>query len=128
MTDGNVLVHDTRTGKLLERGGTGQPGTDISPFLQYGNVADGDFDDARGIAYVADGDGGPNNRIVGKCCCSHFARKGASLTVAATQRWTRASASTTRRRCDGWRGTARRRRRTRTSRHRTPVDADTCSN
>ena len=52
MTDGNVLVHDTRTGKLLERGGTGQPGTDISPFLQYGNVADGDFDDARGIAYA----------------------------------------------------------------------------
>ena len=42
MTDGNVLVHDTRTGKLLERGGTGQPGTDISPFLQFGNVADGE--------------------------------------------------------------------------------------
>ena len=73
-------IHGARTGELHERGGTGQPGTDISPFLQFGNVADGDIDDARGIAYVADGDGGPNNRIVGKCCCSHFARRCRSAT------------------------------------------------
>lgn len=61
---GNVLVHSSRTGDLIMRGGTGEQGSDITPFLQYGSVADGDFDDARGIAYVADGDGGPNDRVV----------------------------------------------------------------
>lgn len=64
MIVGSVLVHSARTGELLMRGGTGQPGSDVSPFLQYGNVADGDFDDTRNIAYVADGDGGVNNRVV----------------------------------------------------------------
>lgn len=64
MFAGNVLVHSSRTGDFLMRGGSGTQGTDITPFLQYGNVADGDFDSARGIAYVADGDGGCNDRVV----------------------------------------------------------------
>lgn len=32
--------------------------------LRFGNVADGTFDPAGGVAVVADGDGGVNNRVV----------------------------------------------------------------
>ena len=79
---GSVLVHSARTGELLMRGGTGQQGSDITPFLQYGNVADGDFDGARGIAYVADGDGGVNNRIVALDATKHINDPEALLWVA----------------------------------------------
>ena len=59
---GAVLVFD-RFGKLLDTGGHGGHGSGVAP-MQYGNVADGSFSKDMSIAYVADGDGGVNNRIV----------------------------------------------------------------
>eukprot|EP01048_Picozoa_sp_COSAG05_P002166 COSAG05_NODE_82_length_20915_cov_5.306399_13_plen_234_part_00 len=57
-------------------------GSDIAPFLQYGSVADGDFDNARGLAYVADGDGGPNDRIVALDAHKHINDPDAVLWIA----------------------------------------------
>lgn len=62
MYAGRVTVHDPK-GRLLDKGGHGGQGTAIEPQLQYGCVADGDFG-PNGMAYIADGDGGVNNRIV----------------------------------------------------------------
>mmetsp|Transcript_30572 Transcript_30572/g.64891 ORF Transcript_30572/g.64891 Transcript_30572/m.64891 type:complete len:354 (-) Transcript_30572:84-1145(-) len=61
MYTGQVLVHD-RNGVLLNTGGSTQ-GSAVFPSIQYGNVADGDFGLGT-VAYVADGDGGCNNRVV----------------------------------------------------------------
>lgn len=62
MYAGKVIVHDPK-GHLLDEGGHGGHGTAIEPELQFGNVADGDFG-PDGMAYVADGDAGVNNRVV----------------------------------------------------------------
>jgi len=59
---GAVLIFD-RFGKLLDVGGHGGQGTGVKP-LQYGCVADGDFSKDGRVAYVSDGDGGVNNRVV----------------------------------------------------------------
>lgn len=50
-------------GELLKVLGTpGTPGSSLTP-LQFGNVADVGFD-RDGMMYIADGDGGLNNRLV----------------------------------------------------------------
>ena len=59
---GKILLFSPQ-GELLSTAGSSQ-GTATSP-LQYGNVADGGFDAAGGLAVVADGDGGVNDRVVG---------------------------------------------------------------
>lgn len=82
MFAGSVLVHSSRTGRLLMRGGTGEQGSDVLPYLQYGCVADGDFDNTRGIAYVADGDGGPNDRVVALNARKHINDPDAVLWIA----------------------------------------------
>jgi hypothetical protein len=52
-------------GRVVARLGTpGKAGSGVEPTLQFGNVADVDFDLERAVAFISDGDGGVNSRVV----------------------------------------------------------------